>query len=277
MCLVAFALGRSARFPLVLASNRDEFFDRPTAPLDWWPAEGGRAAILAGRDLQAGGTWLGLGSSGRLALVTNVRDGRSNDPRAPSRGALVPGWLGGEEPFDSHWPRLAAAGHNGFNLVAADLASGDWFWAGSRSGVPQRLSDGLYGLSNAVLDTPWPKVERLKAALDGALGTAASADTLAGTLFAALADPRRADDHALPATGVPLALERELSAAWIRTADGRYGTRCSTVVITERTLGGAVTHVIERSHGAGPAERRVALHGWPQRPGRGAEVVERAL
>lgn len=277
MCLVAFALGRSARFPLVLASNRDEFFDRPTAPLDWWPDEGSRTAILAGRDLQAGGTWLGLGSSGRLALVTNVRDGRGNDPRAPSRGALVPGWLGSEAPFGSHWPRLAAAGHNGFNLVAADLASGEWFWAGSHSGVPQRLPDGLYGLSNAVLDTPWPKVERLKAALDAALGTAASADTLASTLFAALADPRRADNHALPDTGVTLALERELSAAWIRTADGRYGTRCSTVVITERTLEGAVTHVIERSHGARPAERRAALHGWPQRPGRGAEVVERAL
>lgn len=277
MCLVAFALGRSARFPLVLASNRDEFFARPTAPLDWWPAEDGRAAILAGRDLQAGGTWLGLSRTGRLALVTNVRDGRGNDPQAPSRGALVPGWLGSDEPFDAHWPRLAAAGHNGYNLVAADVARGEWHWAGSHQAAPRRLTDGLHGLSNAALDTPWPKVERLKAALQRALDTADSAEGLASALFAALADPQRAPDHALPATGVPLALERDLSAAWIRTADGRYGTRCSTVVITERTAIGPVTQVIERRHGEQAAERRAALHGWPQQPVAAAPVVERAL
>lgn len=274
MCLVAFALGCSARFPLVLASNRDEFFDRPTAPLDWWSGDGG-TAILAGRDLQAGGTWLGLSNSGRLALVTNVRDGRGNDPKAPSRGALVPGWLASDEPFDTHWLRLAGAGHNGFNLVAADLARGHWHWAGSHQAAPRRLAVGVHGLSNAALDTPWPKVERLKAALQGALDTADSADALAAALFAALADPQRAADEALPSTGVPLALERELSAAWIRTADGRYGTRCSTVVLTEQTAGGPVTQVIERSHGDRPAERRVLLHAWPRQPAPVAPVAER--
>ncbi|HSV69251.1 MAG TPA: NRDE family protein [Methylibium sp.] len=277
MCLVALALGQSARFPLVLASNRDEFFDRPTAPLDWWPGPDGAPAVLAGRDLQAGGTWLGLSRGGRLALVTNVRDGRGNDPRAPSRGALVPDWLLGEEPFHAHWPRLAMAGHNGFNLVAADVAAGAWYWAGSRATAPQRLGDGLYGLSNAALDTPWPKVDKLKAALRRALREAGTTAALSARLFDALADPARADDALLPTTGVPLPLERELSAAWIRTADGRYGTRCSTLVITENTPHGPITQVIERSHGPQGAERRAALHGWPGRAAASSTIELRPL
>lgn len=286
MCLVALAIGQSARFPLVLVSNRDEFFDRPTSALNWWrPAPDG-PEVLSGRDLQAGGSWLGLSATGRLALVTNVRDGLPPAPGAPSRGSLVTDWLVSSEAFEPHWARLAGAGHNGFNLIAADLARGEWHWAGNRGGnqaasgggsaraaraqapVPQRLPPGLHGLSNATLDTPWPKVQRLKAAVQAALegaeagraqahdldhgvreGGDAALSALVERLFAALGDNRPADDALLPATGLPLELERQLSAAFIRTPDGRYGTRCSTLVVTEVTTAGPVTHVIERSFG----------------------------
>jgi uncharacterized protein with NRDE domain len=289
MCLVALALGQSDRFPLILASNRDEFFDRAAALLGWWSPAPGAPELLGGRDLQAGGTWLALAPTGRMALVTNVRGGDPGPIDAPSRGGLVPAWLSAEHAFEPHWARIEAAGYHGFNLIAGDAARGEWFWAGSDVAGPRRLTPGLYGLSNAALDTPWPKVQRLKLALRQALATSANdpVDRLAGQLFAALGDPRCADDAELPATGVPLVLERQLSAAFIRTPDGRYGTRCSTLVVTEITAQGPQTHVIEHSFGPGiqPAvERRTQLAPWPQptQPTDGAKrgqapIVERVL
>jgi uncharacterized protein with NRDE domain len=286
MCLVALALGQSDRFPLILASNRDEFFDRPAAPLAWWTSESGTARVLGGRDLQAGGTWLALTPTGRLALVTNVRSGLPGPAGAPSRGGLVPAWLSAEHAFEPHWARIEAAGYHGFNLIAGDTARGEWFWAGSDITGPQRLTAGLYGLSNAALDTPWPKVQRLKLALRESLAASGAdpVDRLAEQLFAALGDPRCADDAELPATGVPLVLERQLSASFIRIPDGRYGTRCSTLVVTETTAQGPVTHVIERSFGLGAqpvVERRTQLVPWPPGSERGvvgpAPITERVL
>lgn len=271
MCLVALALDQSRRFPLVVASNRDEFFDRPTARLAWWQPEAGGPEILGGRDLQAGGTWLGLTAAGRLAFVTNVRAPGRQDPQAPSRGQLVTGWLRADRPVDRFWTQVAVAGYNGFNLVAADFAHGECFWGGSAAALPRRLERGLYGLSNAGLDTPWPKVTTLKAAVKTVLAELpadAPVDALATRLFEALADRAQADDAALPATGVPLALERALSARFIRTEDGRYGTRCSTLVITERLKRQLVTHVFERSYTPGPGVallRRSRLLDWPPR------------
>ncbi|WP_295641039.1 NRDE family protein [uncultured Methylibium sp.] len=271
MCLVALALDQDRRFPLVLASNRDEFFDRPAARLGWWTPEGGGSEILSGRDLQAGGTWLGLSAAGRLALVTNVRDPARHDPAAPSRGELVPRWLHSELPLDRFWMQVALSGYNGFNLIAADFARGDCFWASSAAALPRRLERGLYGLSNALLDTPWPKVARLKAGVQAAIGSVGAdddVDLLATRLFDALGDRSLAPDEQLPDTGVPRELERQLSAAFIRTPDGRYGTRCSTLVITERIKRQLVTHVFERSYTAGPGVallRRSRLNGWPPR------------
>lgn len=272
MCLVALALGMSASFPLVLASNRDEYFDRATAPLDWWMATGCHRRVLGGRDLAAGGTWLGLEPGGRLALVTNVRNPARNDPRARSRGELVTRWLCGEGDFARFWSALDAAAYNGFNLVAADLRGGRWTWASNADGTePQALAPGVHGLSNAGLDTPWPKVARLKARLAAALQAheRGSADGLADALFDALLDRTQADDAELPATGVPLALERQLSPAFIRTPDGRYGTRCSTLVIQERVGARLHTRVLERSHdpdaGRG-ALRSLSLDDWPAAP-----------
>lgn len=280
MCLVALALGQSPRFPLVLASNRDEFFDRPTAALDWWTPRSGGPALLAGRDLQAGGTWLGLTAAGRLALVTNVRAPRAVKAAAPSRGELVQRWLQGESGFDAWWSDEPADAYNGFNLVAADLARSEWTWAGNTGLPPRRLAPGLYGLSNAALDTPWPKTERLKRELRSALHAITLEDpaqTLAAKLFDALADPRVARDAELPATGIPLARERELSAAFIRTADGRYGTRCSTVVISEYIEGRSITHVFERSFNGSDqalALRHTRLLDWPPMPGAAARTEE---
>jgi uncharacterized protein with NRDE domain len=268
MCLVAIALDQSRRFPLVIASNRDEFFDRPASRLAWWEPTPGTPAVLSGRDLKAGGTWMGLTAEGRLGLITNVRDPRRLDPEAPSRGGVVPLWLSGRLSTDRFWTQTALSGHNGFNLIAADFRAGDCFYASNLGDLPHRLERGIFGLSNARLDTPWPKVQQLKFRVQTALNRHAGVDGLADELFDALGDRAAAPDDELPGTGVGLALERELSPAFIRTADGRYGTRCSTLVITERVNKRLVTHVLERTFtatGQGALLRRAVLRGWPPR------------
>ena len=267
MCLVALAIDRQPRFPIVVAANRDEFRDRPAQPLAWWSPGDGGAEILGGRDLRAGGTWFGLTKAGRLALLTNIRDPARHDAGAPSRGGIVPLWLRGDLPMDTFWKRLALSGHNGFNLVAADFARGECFWAANQGALPQRLERGLWGLSNAQLDTPWPKVQVLKQRVDAALASAGDVDTCVALLFDALADRSAAADTALPATGVPREWERALSAVFIDMPDARYGTRCSTVLVTERLAGKRlVTHVFERSFddaGAASTLRHIELPDWP--------------
>lgn len=268
MCLVALAIDQSRRFPLVVAANRDEFFKRPTARLAWWSPGPGRPDILGGRDLEAGGTWLGLTAAGRLAFVTNVRDPSRQDPQAPSRGDIVPRWLAGDLQTDRFWMRTALAGHNGFNLVAADFQRGECFWASNHEVHPVRLERGLFGLSNGRLDAPWPKVDLLKARVGAALSASDSVDALGSRLFEALGDRTLADDALLPSTGVSPELEKLLSAAFIRTPDGSYGTRCSTLVITERVNKRLVTHVLERTYGASGGMallRRSTLKDWPPR------------
>ena len=268
MCLVALALDKCRRFPLVIASNRDEFFARPASRLAWWVAQPGGPAILGGRDLESGGTWLGLTAQGRLALLTNVRSSLAVDAAAPSRGCIVPEWLAANESVDSFWMRTALAGHNGFNLIAADFRQGECFWASNTTAYPQRLERGVYGLSNGGLDTPWPKVATLKQRLAAALDSATSVDELAMQLFDALADRQLAPLDALPSTGLPQVREQQLSAAFIRTPDLAYGTRCSTLVITERGARQPVTHVFERTFTASDGVallRRSTLRRWPPR------------
>ncbi len=267
MCLVALAIDHSRRFPLVIAANRDEFFKRPAARLAWWTPETGGPAILSGRDLDAGGTWMGLTAEGRLALVTNVRDPGRNDPGAPSRGRIVPDWLAAADRTDRFWMRTALSGYNAFNLVAFDFRRGECFWASNNGDYPLRLERGVHGLSNAKLDTPWPKVEALKERLDDAIAEASSVDALSMRLFDALSDRSEAPDERLPDTGVPLEWERRLSAAFIRTPDAAYGTRCSTLVITEKVNRHLVTHVLERSFSATGVAllRRSTLKNWPPR------------
>ena len=268
MCLIALALDQSRRFPLVVAANRDEFFARPAARLAWWNAAQGGPAILGGRDLEGGGTWLGLTAAGRLAMVTNVREPGPQDPAAPSRGQIVAQWLQGQESTDRFWMRTALSGYNGFNLIAADFKLGECFWASNLGAHPRRLERGLYALSNAALDTPWPKTQALKSRLKDALSSSTSLDSLAAALFAALGDRAMADDADLPSTGVPLDTERQLSSAFIRIPERGYGTRCSTLVISERVGRGLVTHVLERSYAASGAVallRQASLKRWPPR------------
>ena len=268
MCLVALAIDQSRRFPLVVASTRDEYFKRPTAGLAWWSPKPGDSAILSGRDLESGGTWMGLTAQGRLALLTNVRGVLPLEAGAPSRGRVVTEWLTGREETGDFWMRTALSGYNGFNLIAADFRRGECFWASNTDPHPQRLDRGVHGLSNGGLDAPWPKVDSLKAGLQASLDAARSVDVLATQLFGALADRRLAADHALPRTGISIDLERQLSAAFIGTPDQRYGTRCSTLIITEKTARQPITHVHERTFDAAGAVvslRRARLRNWPPR------------
>lgn len=201
-------------------------------------------------------------------MVTNVRAPTApRDPKAPSRGEIVQRWLAGDASTDRFWMRTALSGYNGFNLIAADFQRGDCFYASNQRPNPERLERGLYGLSNGTLDSPWPKVEALKEATREALESCDTVDALAARLFDALADKTPAEDDELPSTGVSREWEKVLSSAFIRTADGTYGTRCSTLVITERVNKRLVTHVLERTFSpTGMALlRRSTVKDWPPR------------
>jgi uncharacterized protein with NRDE domain len=241
MCLALIALDAHPDYAIVIVANRDEFHARPASPAGWW-AEG----WLGGRDLDGGGTWLGVARDGRYALLTNVREPQRHSPNAPSRGALVPTVLASAAtPGEALAATVAAAAeHNGFNLLAGDAREAHW--GSNRADRPLPLARGIAGLSNAALNTPWPKVERTRAGFAGwcAAGTASTAG-----LFALLRDDRVAPDEALPATGVPLDWERRLSAPFI--VGERYGTRCTTVVTIRRD--GAVSFVERRFDAAGAA------------------------
>lgn len=268
MCLSVLALDQQRRFPLVLCVNRDEYFARPTARLSWWKPESNGPEILGGRDLDFGGTWLGLTKEGRLGLVTNIRSKAPPDTNAPSRGEMVVRWLHEQPPVDRFWTRVALSGYNGFNMIMADFSQGECYWASSALVMPKRLDRGLYGLSNAALDTPWPKVVALKASLAQALKECENADQLAATMFEALSNRTVYPDAQLPRTGVPIEVERLLSAAFVALPNGTYGTRTTTLVITERVNKRLVTHVLERTYTAKPGValiRRVLLKNWPPR------------
>jgi uncharacterized protein with NRDE domain len=255
MCLIGLALDAHPRFSLVIAANRDEFFDRPAAALDWWRSSPDTPWLLGGRDLSAGGTWMALSEHGRIGMLTNVRDPSRHQPNAPSRGALVTAWLDSSD--------VEAQGHNPFNLIGGDLRSGHWWWRSDRQAATP-LAAGVHALSNAALNEPWPKVRRLSAALQGALR--GGEDALIASLFALLGDGSVAADADLPDTGIGVERERLLSPIFITTPDGRYGTRCSTVVLGERQRERWRLTVIERTHdcyGMTTQDRRVTLDPWP--------------
>jgi uncharacterized protein with NRDE domain len=239
MCLVLIALDQHPDYSLIVAANRDEFYDRPTAPAAFWADA---PTVLAGRDLRAGGTWLGADRKGRIALVTNFRQGQREDPAPHSRGRLVSGFLTGDAGAGDHIERVSSEAHlyNGFNLIAGD--AGGLLYFSNREGRVRRLERGVYGLSNHLLDTPWPKVAATKTAFGALLDGGAT--ELTGDLFALLSDRNRPADGLLPSTGVGPEWERLLSSAFI-ASDG-YGTRSSTVVLFGRD--GSILFV-ERSFG----------------------------
>jgi len=223
MCLAVIALKQVPGIPVIVAANRDEAYARPTAPAAPWPDDG---RIIGGRDLQAGGTWMAARADGRYALVTNVREPARHLPNAPSRGDLVRNFLLKDETPRAYAERLAAIGqsYNGFNLVVGSLEE-TWYYS-NRGGPPRRLAPGIHAVSNHLMDTPWPKVQRTRAAFTAALRRAPEPEI--EVMFQALQDPTPAPDEELPDTGIGLARERVLSSPFI--AGALYGTRSSSVL-----------------------------------------------
>ncbi|MGE8656505.1 MAG: NRDE family protein [Achromobacter sp.] len=223
MCLAVLALHTVPGIPVLIAANRDEFHARPTLPAAQWIDA---AHVYGGRDALAGGTWMGATTGGRYALVTNFREPGRVLAGAPSRGALVEDFLRGRAAPADYLAAVHATGqaYNGFNLIVGD-ARGAWY-ASNRDGVPRPLAAGVYALSNHLLDTPWPKLARTKAAFEQVLAHAPQPDLPA--LFSALADRSPADDADLPATGLAPDREKLLSSPFIVSPN--YGTRSATVL-----------------------------------------------
>jgi uncharacterized protein with NRDE domain len=245
MCLIIFAYKTHPTYPLVLAANRDEYYERPTAPAAFWEDA---PSLLAGRDLREGGTWLGVTKKGRLAALTNYRNPGSIKPNASSRGLLVSHYLRSTDDTPAYLQKLSAEGeqYNGFSMILGHL---DHLYYASNWGRTVELTPGLYGLSNRLLDTPWPKVEKGKAAL-GAILASGDAPNLED-IFAFLSDRTLVDDAQLPDTGVDRNWERILSSIFINSPG--YGTRSSTVVMMDNK--NRLTF-IERVYGGGSSD------GW---------------
>jgi uncharacterized protein with NRDE domain len=285
MCLIAMAWGVSAEYPLVIAANRDEFYARPTAPLAWWATASGQR-ILSGRDRRDGGTWMGFAPNGRFAMLTNVRNPAAQAPaQARSRGELVVDWLSSSDSADAWCAQRVVHAYAGFNLILGDWAAqtchylththaamphGSENTAFLQSNRPlaqqnnaraatnsivddtvQALRPGqVYGLSNAALDTPWPKALQLKAALHQAMHKPLSAQALQSSLHEALQNRATADDALLPQTGVSIAQERALSAAFVRYPPHApvYGTRSSLCAVVHQ----GQLHAHETTHANTP-------------------------
>ncbi len=226
MCLILFSYRQHARYPLVIAANRDEFYDRPSQPAHFWEDA---PWILAGRDLVGGGAWFGITRSGRFAALSNIRDPKPARECAPSRGLLVSEFLRGDLLPRTYLGEVARQGtrYNGFNLLVGDQNEIDYY--NNRSGEILTFAPGLYGLSNHRLDTPWPKIRKTKAALAKILGMPAVEPE---AILEMLADRTLPSDDRLPDTGVGLVRERVLASIFI--ASENYGTRCSSVLIQDR-------------------------------------------
>ena len=237
MCLIVLAWQLHADYPLVVAANRDEFFARPAAPAGFWADH---PDVLAGRDLQAGGSWLGVTRQQRFAALTNYREGRPQRPETASRGALVADFLTGPSDAFSYLEALGKRGgeYNGFNLLVGNGQQLGYYT--NRGGSWRALEPGIYGLSNHLIDTPWPKLAAAKAAFAAALAQLPATTPF----FDLLADREIVADAHLPETGVAIAWERILSAVFVTSPD--YGTRASTLLTMARS--GQVT-LTERSFG----------------------------
>ena len=237
MCLILLAWQAHPDYPLVVAANRDEFFARPSLHASFWTEA---PDVFAGRDLQAGGTWLGVSRQQRFAALTNYREGRRHVADAPSRGALAADFLTGNSTPESYLEALACRGaeYNGFNLFVCDGRRLAYY--SNRGPGPSWLAPGIYGLSNHLLDTPWPKLSAARKAFAQALTLLPATEPF----FDLLADKEIVADRHLPETGVPLEWERVLSAVFVSSAD--YGTRASTL-LTMR--GSGLVTLIERNFG----------------------------
>jgi uncharacterized protein with NRDE domain len=254
LCLIALAWQARPDLPLVVAANRDEWRERAAEPAHWWPDH---PSICAGRDLQAGGTWMGVTRSGRFAAVTNFRDPSDKRSTARSRGELVSGFLLSHEGPEAFLSALHARArdYNGFNLVVGDGAS-LWYY-GSREDKARAIAPGIHALSNHLLDEPWPKVVRARTAMEQAL----AAGDPAPALFEMLSDGEGAPDAALPDTGVGIEWERRLAAPLITGED--YGTRASTVLAISRAGAAVLEERTRAADGTVSGRARLAFTRQP--------------
>ncbi|MFN3629162.1 MAG: NRDE family protein [Casimicrobiaceae bacterium] len=265
MCVAAFLWNPGASEPLLLAANRDEFRARPSAPLARWP----EGDLVGGRDLESGGTWLAVaprddGQTLRFGLVTNIRNPAFRKPGAPSRGLLLPDFLRGAYSPMTHLHDIASSAgeYEGFNLLVGEIGPGGASLAflNSLEGRPRLLAAGLYAVSNASLDTPWPKVVRLRQALAHARAEREPSRREL-RLLRALANRQCAPDSELPRTGVPIEWERTLSSVFIDRPE--YGTRASTVITIEAS--GRVAMLERTWHPDGSfTDARASLPPWTQ-------------
>jgi uncharacterized protein with NRDE domain len=229
MCLLVLAWRVHPRYRLVVAANRDEFHARAAAPLAPWSDN---AAIIGGRDLQAGGAWFAIASGQRMGIVTNFREFGRHRRSAPSRGGLIPAYLSGSQPPGDFLQVLEsdAPGYSGFNLLLADRDA-LWYASNRADQFARELPPGIYGLSNEFLDTPWPKLVRVRARFENLLETdSADPESLVTDLFAMLADRETAPPDSLPPGDLTPEWARKLSAPFV--LDAGYGTRCSTLLTT---------------------------------------------
>lgn len=231
MCVIFIAFEKHPKYPLLLLANRDEFYNRPTARAAFWEDF---HDIYGGRDLVGLGTWLGVNKNGRFAAVTNYRD-PAGEHGTRSRGDLTADFLKSETPAREYLGSIQkhAAEFSGFNLIVGAINSTMWelFYYSNRGGEIQKLESGIYGVSNHLLDTPWPKVEKGKRLFTELLQ---QGNPTREEMFALLTDEALANDELLPSTGVPFEIERALSAVFIKLPG--YGTRCSTVLSFDNDL-----------------------------------------
>ena len=254
MCVILFSTAAHARYPLIVAANRDEAYGRPASPAGFWKDH---VEVCAGRDLSQGGTWLGLSTGGRFAALTNYRQAHRAGDAPRSRGALTRDFLTGRDEPYAYMNEAVRHGeeYGGYSLIAGTI---DRLYFCSNRGVePHAVQPGVHGLSNRLLDEPWPKVQRGMAVLES-LAEADETALLLG-LFEVLADTSAAPDHLLPSTGITRERERDLSALFIPGES--YGTRASTVVLVRED---GVVVFVEKSFGPrgkplGSSEQRFTL------------------
>lgn len=228
MCLITFAYECHPKYDLILAGNRDEFYDRPTRKADFWTRED-KPNILAGKDLEAGGTWLGVHKDGRWSALTNYRDPSIKKEDPPSRGEIVLDYLKNEQSAMSYLADLSkkAESYNGFNILIWDKHH--FYHYSNQNKKVSRIEAGIHGLSNALLDTPWPKLNR---ANDRLRQIIEKEDIDKEALFELLADEHKALEDELPVTGIPKELEKAVSSVFIKTES--YGSRCSTILLIDK-------------------------------------------
>lgn len=233
MCLIVLGIGQHPDFPLVLAANRDEFHSRPTKQAHWWPDKSG---IVGGRDLQAGGSWLALHRNGRFATVTNFRDAQPPSAGHRSRGHLVTGFLESDLGPHAYLETIDEQAYAGFNLIVG--TSGEIAYLSNREDGTRALGAGIFGLSNALLDGPWYKVERSKEKLAALLAEGRVDET---SLMRLMDDRGKAPVGEVETGRLPFDKAHSITAPFIVMPD--YGTRCTTIVLADRD---GNWHLVER-------------------------------